>query len=83
MGDVWYYQYKVVLWDSDKDKEEIVTGIVPGTSFSDVVQKLESFYGNEILNITTLKAVFEGEVFEFEYANEDATDFDYVITEKE
>lgn len=83
MGDVWYYQYKVVLWDSDKDKEEIVTGIVPGTSFSDVVQKLESFYGNEILNITTLKAVFEGEVFEFEYANEDVTDFDYVITEKE
>ena len=83
MSDVWYYQYKVVLWDSDKDKEEIVTGIVPGTSFSDVVQKLENFYGNEILNITTLKAVFEGEVFEFEYANEDAIDFDYVITEKE
>lgn len=83
MGEVWYYQYEVVLWDSDKCKEEIVTGIVPGTSFSDVVQKLESFYGNEILNITTLKLVYEGEVFEFEYANEDATDFDYVITEKE
>ena len=83
MGDVWYYQYKVVLWDLDKGKEEIVTGIVPETSFSDVVQKLESFYGDEIFNITTLKAVFEGEVFEFEYANEDATDFDYVITEKE
>lgn len=83
MGEVWYYQYKAVLWDSDNCKEEIVTGIVPGTSFSDVVQKLESFYGNEILNITTLKAVFEGEVFEFEYANKDAIDFDYVITEKE
>ena len=83
MGEVWYYQYEAVLWDSDKCKEENVTGIVPGTSFSDVVQKLESFYGNEILNITTLKAVYEGEVFEFEYANEDATDFDYVITEKE
>ena len=83
MGEVWYYQYEAVLWDSDKCKEENVTGIVPGTSFSDVVQKLESFYGNEILNITTLKAVYEGEVFEFEYANEDATDFDYAITEKE
>lgn len=83
MEEVWYYQYEAVLWDSDKCKEENVTGIVPGTSFSDVVQKLESFYGNEILNITTLKAVYEGEVFEFEYANEDATDFDYVITEKE
>lgn len=83
MEEVWYYQYKVVLFDSDKCKEEIVNGIVPGTSFSDVVQKLESFYGNEIFNITTLKAVFEGEVFEFEYANKDATDFDYVITEKE
>ena len=83
MEEVWYYQYEAVLLDSDKCKEENVTGIVPGTSFSDVVQKLESFYGNEILNITTLKAVYEGEVFEFEYANEDATDFDYVITEKE
>ncbi len=83
MGEVWYYQYEVVLWDSDKCKEEIVTGIVPGTSFSDVMRKLENFYGNDILNITTLKAVFEGEVFEFEYANESASDFDYVITEKE
>lgn len=83
MGEVWYYQYKAVLFDSDKCKEEIVNGIVPGTSFSDVVQKLESFYGNEIFNITTLKAVYEGEIFEFEYANKDATDFDYVITEKE
>lgn len=83
MEEVWYYQYKAVLWDSDNCKKEIVTGIVPGTSFSDVVQKLESFYGNEIFNITTLKAVFEGEVFEFEYANKYATDFDYVITEKE
>lgn len=83
MGEVWYYQYEVVLWDSGKFKEEIVTGIVPGTSFSDVMRKLENFYGNDILNITTLKAVFEGEVFEFEYANESASDFDYVITEKE
>ena len=83
MGETWYSQYKAVLWDSVKCKEEIVAGIVLGTSFSDVVQKLEDFYGNEILNITTLKAVFEGEVFEFEYANESATDFDYVITEKE
>ena len=80
MEEVWYYQYEAVLWDSDSCKEEIVTGIVPGASFSDVVQKLESFYGS--LNITTLKAVYEGEVFEFEYVNE-ATDFDYVITEKE
>ena len=84
MGDVWYYQYKVVLLNSsNEDKEEIVTGIVPGTSFSDAMQRLEDFYGSEICNITTLKAVVEGEVFEFEYANEDATDFDYVITEKE
>ena len=83
MSDVWYYQYKAVLWNSEKCEEEIVNGIVPGTSFSDVVQKLENFYSNEILNIITLKAVFEGEVFEFEYANEDVTDFDYMITEKE
>ena len=81
MEEVWYYQYEAVLWDSDKCKEENVTGIVPGTSFSDVVQKLESFY--DILNITTLKALFEGEIFEFEYANEFTDNFDYVITEKE
>ena len=83
MEEVWYYQYKVVLWDSVKCKEEIVTCIVPGTSFSDVVRKLENFYGNDILNITTLKAVFEGEVFEFECINESVTEFDYEITKKE
>lgn len=83
MGEVWYYQYEVVLWDSDKCEEEIQAGIVPGTSFSDAMQKLENYYNSDILNVTTLKEVLEGEVFEFEYANESATDFDYVITEKE
>lgn len=81
MEEVWYYQYKAVLWNSDERKEEIVTGIVPGTSFSDAMQKLENYYSNDILNITTLKAISEGEVFEFEYINE-SNDFDYEITEK-
>ena len=82
MGDVWYYQYKVVLLNSskDEDKEEIVNGIVPGTSFSDVVQKLENFYGHELINITTLKTVFDGEVFEFESVNDLVTDFEILIT---
>ena len=81
MGDVWYYQYKVVLLNSskDEDKEEIVNGIVPGMSFSDVVQKLEDFYGTELMNIITLKAVFEGEVFEFESVNDSVTDFEILI----
>lgn len=83
MEEVWYYQYKAVLWNSDERKEEIVTGIVPGTSLSDVMQKLENFYGDEIFNINTLKAVSEGEVFEFEYVNDPTIGFDYVITEKE
>ena len=78
MGEVWYYQYKVVLWDSDKCEEEIQAGIVPGTSFSDAMQKLENYYSSDILNVTALKAI----VFEFEYVNE-SNDFDYMITEKE
>ena len=82
MGEVWYYQYEVVLWDSDKCEEEIQAGIVPGTSFSDAMQKLENYYSSDILNVTALKAISEGEVFEFEYANE-SNDFDYMITEKE
>ena len=82
MGEVWYYQYEVVLWDSDKCEEEIQAGIVPGTSFSDAMQKLENYYNSDILNVTALKAISEGEVFEFEYVNE-SNDFDYMITKKE
>ena len=82
MGEIWYYQYEVILWDSEKCKEETQAGIVPGTSFSDAMQKLENYYSSDILNVTALKAISESEVFEFEYANE-SNDFDYVITEKE
>ncbi len=82
MSEIWYYQYEVTLWNSEKCKEEIQAGIVPGTSFSDAMQKLENYYSSDILNVTALKAISEGEVFEFEYANE-SNDFDYEITEKE
>ena len=79
MGDVWYYQYKVVLVNPNTCEEENVDGVVPGMSFSDVVQKLENFYGHELINITTLKAVFEGEVFEFESVNDSVTDFEILM----
>lgn len=82
MSEVWYYQYEVTLYNSGTCKEETQAGIVPGTSFSDAMQKLENYYSSDIINVTALKAISEGEIFEFEYVNE-SNDFDYEITKKE
>lgn len=78
---VWYWQYEVKIWD-DIDREETVRcGVVTGEKITDAMQTLYNYYGEDIINVYTLKALTDT-VFEFKDVMENA-DFDYVISEKE
>lgn len=78
---VWYWQYEVEIWD-DIDREETVRcGVVTGEKITDAMQMLYNYYGEDIINVHTLKALTDT-VFEFKDVMENA-DFDYVISEKE
>ena len=48
----------------------------------EAIKNLVNYYGDDnIANILCLKAAFEGDVFEFENAN-DEPDFDYKVVKK-
>ncbi len=87
--EIWYYQYKIEVWDDIDEKLETVNGIVPGKSFADVTKRLENYYGEETINrIFNLTPVTEGPVLEFEWFNynskkENAATFDITLREGE
>lgn len=82
MDNIWYYEYVVKIWDEIDSEEIICSGIVPASSFTEAVERLENWYGNDILEIQMLKPIYEGIVFEFQQAMEDPT-LDFVISKKE
>ena len=83
MDNIWYYEYVVKFWDQIDSEEIICSGIVPASSFTEAIERLETkWYGNDILEIQMLKPVYEGIVFEFQRAAEDKT-LDFVINKKE
>lgn len=85
---MWFYQYKikVVVEDETIDryqyKEVIRNGIIPANTYIEAIQNLVNYYCDDnIVNILCLKAAFEGDLFEFENAN-DEPDFDYKVVKK-
>lgn len=87
---MWFYQYKikVVVEDEKTDryqyKEVIRNGVVPvpTNTYMEAIKNLVNYYGDDnIANILCLKAAFEGDVFEFENAN-DEPNFDYKVVKK-
>ena len=80
----WFFQYKikVVARGSIEYKEVTYTGLVPGETFVDAMEKLVAYYGeDDICQILDLKPVFD-DLIEFERANTEK-DFDYKIIPKE
>ena len=80
MGELWFWQYEIVYWDSDaKERVTNISGLVTGIDIVDAVKNLYSYYGEEIMDIKCLKPITDC-VFEF---SKDLDDFDYEITKKE
>ena len=86
---MWFYQYqiKVVVEDvaiigRHQYKEAIRNGLIPASTYMEAMQRLVNYYGDEnIVNIMQLAAALEGDVFEFENADEDP-DFNYKVIKK-
>ena len=74
---VWYWEYQLKIWDDVDDKEEMRYGIVAADTITEAMKKIEDYYGDEIEEVQTLKAIIDG-VFEFQEVMEN-TDFDFAI----
>lgn len=85
---MWFYQYQIkvvvedVVIDRHQYKEIIRNGLIPASTYMEAMQGLVNYYGDDnIVNIMHLTAALEGDVFEFENANEDR-DFNYKVIKK-
>lgn len=85
---MWFYQYQIKVVEEDETidryqyKEVIRNGVVPANTYVEAIQKIVNYYGDDnIVNIMQLTAALEGDVFEFENANEDF-DFNYKVIKK-
>ena len=78
---MWYWEYTLKIWD-DIDSEEVIrSGVICADNYSKAMEILESYYGDEILDVLCLKTICDV-VFDFEYVTSD-TDFDFEIKRKE
>ena len=78
---MWYWEYIIKIWDSIDRREEERSGVVTAENMTDAMNAIESYYGDEIMNVTALKAITDL-VFEFDTVNEDDSNFDFVISKK-
>lgn len=85
---MWFYQYQIKAAVEDETidryqcKEVVRNGVVPANTYVEAIQKIVNYYGDDnIVDIMCLKAVFEGDVFEFENA-ENEPDFNYKVVKK-
>lgn len=79
-NEVWYWEYRLKIWDEIDEKEEMRSGIVAADTITEAMKEIEDYYGDEIMEVQMLKAITDG-VFEFQYVMEDP-DFDFVISKK-
>lgn len=56
-------EYKVEVYNSIKGELEYIEGVTIAESFSDAMQKIENYYGDE-LNKVTITLLEEAEVYE-------------------
>ena len=81
MNEIWYYEYIIKIWNAADSEEEICSGVVPAENIIEAVNDINNYYGDELIEIKTLKPIVEGPVFDFKEAN-DEDNFDFIINKK-
>lgn len=77
---VWYWEYRLKIWDEIDSKEEIRSGVVAADTITEAMKEIEDYYGDEIMEVQMLKAITDG-VFDFQSVME-YTDFDFIINKR-
>lgn len=81
MGEaVWYYEYTVKILS--EGTTEFRSGVVPETSFSEVAQDLDDYYGEGLVEILKIKPITDSVILDFKDAL-DYNDFDFTVTPKD
>ena len=58
-------EYEVEVWNSDEKKIETVHGVTFGDTFTEAMEKIEGYYGEDLCSVTIF-LLEESEVYEFE-----------------
>ena len=61
-----FYEYEIEYFNSDEQKVETLCGLIFAESYGAAADKLENYYGNEIVSIKYLMATDEEDVYEFD-----------------
>ena len=61
----WFYEYKVKVWNETNKKEEILHGIIYAENFAEVGEKIDKYYGDELIEIS-ISPTAEKNCYEFE-----------------
>ena len=82
---MWYWEYVVEIYNEETKKKEVVSGLLAAEdTLVSAAAALDSYYGEELTNVLTLKAITDGSAFEFDLISKDPDyDFDFNITRKE
>ncbi len=80
---MWFWQYKVevITCEDITCKTKCFTGLVVGENMVQAVEALDAYYGEELINILTCKAITDG-AFEFETVQEDGFDYKVIYAPK-
>lgn len=79
-NEMWYWEYQLKIWDEIDKIEDICSGVVAAGTITEAMERIDSYYGDTIMEVQMLKAITDG-VFEFQYVME-STNFDFVIDRK-
>lgn len=63
--EIWYYEYSITYWSSSDCKYENRSGIITADSLVNAIEILYDFYGDNIENVVTLRAL-TGDILEFD-----------------
>lgn len=80
---MWFWQYKVevITCEGITCEKKCFAGIVVGENIVQAVEALDAYYGTELVNILTCKAITDG-AFEFETVQEDGFDYKVIYAPK-
>lgn len=78
---MWFWEYIIKIYNEVDSVEEERSGVVCGSDITEAMQGIYSHYGEDIINVLTLKAIFEGDCFDFAEVEQEE-DFDYQIFRK-
>ena len=65
MDRLWYWEYTIVYYNINDGQYDTRSGVVTAENMAEAIEILNDFYGSDIVDVKTLRAVTDG-VLEFD-----------------